>query len=419
MPQIETLYGRVDVPDNTGDLIRRFLEYYGEWAGLEAKFAAQLTEPGGRILDLGAFLGTFSLGIAKYGQPSFICAVEGNDTVSGLTSANLKRNLTVESRLIPAVVVGSPGIRTKQQDGTNLGATSFVARGGGHLNAPHQPFVVLSDVIGENGPFDLIKMDVEGMELELLRSMDLELNNATLWIECNDRPASIEVCKLLLERGYEVGYFAFPSHNPDNFMNQDIAIFPYAYEAGLVARRGNLGALKTFDEDGCFYRSISTTKELVDALRHTPRWCPPGWETLSKAELVAVGTRHLLEGPEDSAAMEDGIRPLGIAETMSRLTAELRLTQAELRRERQRHFALGKPLSTPEPVTVSAPAASADPDELVELQRQIVKLDAELAAVSNSLTVRVARKVARAMAKVPGATRAARLMTKLVDRALR
>lgn len=427
MPELSTLYGPMKVPENPDDLIRRFLAYYGEWAGIECRFVAQLLEPGSRVLDLGAFLGTFSLGLSRYADLSFVCAVEGNETVSALAAANLARNLGVKFNFVSAVVVGGPGARVKLQDNANLGATNFVAQTSSSAegSAP-QTVVILSDVIAENGPFNLIKMDVEGMELELLQSVDLELGDSTLWIECNDRPASVDVCRLLLQRGYDLTYFAFPSHNPDNFARQEVPIFPYAYEAGLVASRRKLPDMNMLEDLGCFSRSIATPQDLVEALSATPRWCPPGWENLSKAELVAVGSRSLLVRPVQGVApSKEYFDPTDMGAVVSRLTAELRMTKAELRRTRQMLVGFEE-TKDPDLQTLDTTVQDTNEHERrfavveAELATTAVALaatEAELAGIRGSRSVRLVRSIAGLAAKVPGATRVARAITKLIARA--
>src|SRR5262249_13988082 len=64
LPEIVTRYGVLTVPNTSTDVIGRFLARYGEWAWDEVSFLAPLLPNGAHVLDVGAFVGTFGLGLA-------------------------------------------------------------------------------------------------------------------------------------------------------------------------------------------------------------------------------------------------------------------------------------------------------------------------------------------------------------------
>lgn len=86
---IDTRYGKLKVPDLKHDLIGRFLDYYGEWAFNEVRFCASLLEDGARVLDIGAFIGTFGLGVALLRRLNSLCVVEGNSELIPFLDANI------------------------------------------------------------------------------------------------------------------------------------------------------------------------------------------------------------------------------------------------------------------------------------------------------------------------------------------
>lgn len=89
---VDTRYGQLNVTINDDDLIGRFLTETGEWAFDEASFIASTLNDGARVLDGGAFLGTFGLGVALRRKLGLLCAVEANPLVLPLLEANLRRN---------------------------------------------------------------------------------------------------------------------------------------------------------------------------------------------------------------------------------------------------------------------------------------------------------------------------------------
>jgi hypothetical protein len=82
-----TRSGPMQVPGGQ-DLISRFLREYGEWAWLESSFVGGFVGPGMRVLDGGAYVGSFTLALAAR-QPALVVAVEANPVVLPLLRHNL------------------------------------------------------------------------------------------------------------------------------------------------------------------------------------------------------------------------------------------------------------------------------------------------------------------------------------------
>ena len=58
--EVETRYGTLSLPDVEADIVGRYLSRYGEWGWDEVRFVAgTLPSEGARVLDVGAFVGTF------------------------------------------------------------------------------------------------------------------------------------------------------------------------------------------------------------------------------------------------------------------------------------------------------------------------------------------------------------------------
>jgi hypothetical protein len=55
---VETRYGQLRIPGGE-DVISLFLARYGEWAWDETGFVASVLTEGARVLDAGAYVGTF------------------------------------------------------------------------------------------------------------------------------------------------------------------------------------------------------------------------------------------------------------------------------------------------------------------------------------------------------------------------
>src|SRR5258706_11539894 len=87
----ETRYGQLWVP-STNDLISGFLLEYGEWADLELRFIADNIADNSSILDIGAFLGTFGIGLSQIKKLESVSFFEANDKIIPALTANVSMN---------------------------------------------------------------------------------------------------------------------------------------------------------------------------------------------------------------------------------------------------------------------------------------------------------------------------------------
>jgi hypothetical protein len=166
----------------------------------------------------------------------------------------------------------------------------------------------LRDIWQQHGPFDLIKLDVEGLENALLRD-DLNFvssRKTRFWLECNESGDSLTLCQTLFDAGLEVYYCAFPVAATDNYNNAAEVIFPWAYESGLWATYGEPPKMPAkLQEAGCVIRRIRSIADLRQAMWDTPRWAPADWANkdlptiVSHACHIVLGERfedYLLHG---------------------------------------------------------------------------------------------------------------------------
>jgi FkbM family methyltransferase len=306
---IETRYGPIFAPAED-EVITKFLVRCGEWAWDEVAFVAPTLPDDARVLDAGAFLGTFSLGLALNKRLSFLCAVEGNSQVMPLLKDNIRGNTGVPAVFVDAMLVeclAEP--RPNPRGPSILGSTSF-ARG---VDADDTAecatrSVTLAELRSEYGEFDLIKLDVEGMEQEILRGDREYLADSvtTLWIECKESLATLQLVEMLLSWKQNVYYFAFPSHNPENFRGEREPIFPWAYEAGLLVQPRNPPCLNpSLSAHGCILRTIDTVEALEEAMWCTPRWLPARLAHADAVELAAIAGRALRGQSRDNFLVID------------------------------------------------------------------------------------------------------------------
>lgn len=332
MTEVKTRYGTVTAPDVREDIIGRFLQHYGEWSWDEATFIASVLPEASRVLDVGAFLGTFGLGLLSQKSAAFVCFVEANPAIAPYLKRNVQRNAPGQAVVVEALV-GDSNARPRRgrAQPSNFGSASFSENANGDLVIDEPAAVTtLSKLRKEHGPFDLIKLDAEGMEFSILQddAEFLSKNETTLWVECNEDIRSTYVADLLLSWGLEVYYFAYPSHNPDNMRGVSEAIFPMAYEAGLLASPRIRPQLSDdLVKHRCILEPIWSSEDLRSALWRTPRWGLPEWQGRS-AEQVAALAGHALQGNNYGTYLAPNWRPGEMfSERFAKLEREYRLVE--------------------------------------------------------------------------------------------
>ncbi|MCA3642507.1 MAG: FkbM family methyltransferase [Methylobacterium sp.] len=310
----DTIYGRITTPDWPDDIIVRSLSALGEWSYLEQQILARLIRAGDVLWDGGAFLGTFGIGVAQIaertGQPlARLIAVEPGAELRPFLADNLQRNVTC-GHLLVACALGSVVGRLMPADVMvgNHGALSYHATDKAEEDAIGVDCLPLWHLRAQYGDYDILKLDVEGMEVDALRG-DFEHirdRKPVIWAECNEAMSSILLLEALVAAGYAPHYLAFPAFRQANFHAQTDLPYPMAYEAALLAAPPD--RLAQLDVSGLgeeiIVKSVTTSWDLRQALWATPRWAQPAWTTASRAELIAL-LGHVTRGESLGAFLND------------------------------------------------------------------------------------------------------------------
>ena len=385
MPEIVTRFGQLAVPGPDRDLIGRFLLRYGEWAQDEIRFVAAALRPAApRVCDIGTFVGTFGLGLAQAMSLGGLVFVEANPEVLPLLERNARLAPNVEPVVVGAAVGPAEALGTPSFDQANIGSLSFaVPVRDGRVEVASSPRrVALADLRRDFGPFDLVKVDAEGLERDILLGDVDGLRDAacSYWLACSESPESLALCELLLAVGFRVQYFAFPSHSPSNFLGDPAPIFPFAYEAGLWATREQPAALDPqFASEGCLLVPITRVEDLRAALWRTPRFGRLAWVGQSAPVIAALAGRELRgEACEEFPAAEPpSLTPIpAMRSRIAEAEAGLARTEARLAEQVAAHAALQA-------------EATRLRDELTEAQARAQAAEALAAAIANSTTWRV------------------------------
>jgi FkbM family methyltransferase len=205
--------------------VGRSLTEYGEYSEGEVELFRQCLGPGHVALDIGANLGAHTLALAQIvGPGGTVFAFEPQRILFQILCGNLALNEIGNVHALP-LALGRAAGRTKVPALDYRGARNFggVSLGG----AEGEDVTVLTLDQLEVAAVRLIKIDVEGMELDVLAGAKATLARCRpiLYVE-NDRAEKAEaLVALLQDEGFRMWWHTPPLYNPANFLANPHNVF--------------------------------------------------------------------------------------------------------------------------------------------------------------------------------------------------
>ena len=149
------------------DVITNNVRNFGAHTRPELAFLCSVIEPGDRVFDLGAHIGTFAIPMAQcVGAAGLVVAVEAVAESFALLVENISvNNLAGRIRPIQAVISQGSYNYAPQFVDINSGATHFVRT----EDRAAAPSLSIDDIAAMEVTPDVIKIDIEGLELDALR----------------------------------------------------------------------------------------------------------------------------------------------------------------------------------------------------------------------------------------------------------
>ena len=203
--------------------IGRSFDLYGEFSEGEANFFREVVPEGGIAIDVGANIGAHTIPLAK--RCDTVVAFEPQRLVFQTLCANVALNGLTNVQTFHAGVGAEPGsvvipdLDPNQEQ--NFGGLHI----SGHESGNLVPIVPLDSFAVPK--VHLIKIDVEGMELEVLKGAKgmIKHHKPVLYVE-NDRVENSEaLCEFISDLGYEYEEHRTPLFNPENFAKHEENVF--------------------------------------------------------------------------------------------------------------------------------------------------------------------------------------------------
>jgi len=220
-----TRHGRMRYPA-TDLFVGRGLDAYGEWSEEEAAVCASLLQPGDTVIEAGSNLGSHTLALgAAVGPNGRVHAFEPQRLINELLTWNVTANGLDQVTVHRAAVGSAPGeLLVPEVDYNrvgNFGAISLTAGSGGDS-------VPVITVDGMALPhLRLLKADVEGMELEVLRGAVETIRRCRpiLYLENDRKDLSVTLIDFVRSLGYRIWNHRPRMFNPDNFRGNSHDIY--------------------------------------------------------------------------------------------------------------------------------------------------------------------------------------------------
>ncbi|MGD0094867.1 MAG: FkbM family methyltransferase [Terracidiphilus sp.] len=235
---------------------------YGESFKTEVDLLLSMLQFPGMVIDVGANMGVHAIPMAKElaRQGRRMLAFEPQPVIFQQLCANLALNGLMNVQAFPyacgsrtgSVSFAAPDYRL----GGNFGCVSM-SRQASTTETMTAPCHTLDEIVGET-QVALIKIDVEGFELEVLRGArkTIKRSHPVMYVE-NDRvEKSRELIEWLREQNYRLYWHIAKLYNPSNFLGNAENIY------------GHTGSFNML----CLHRDcplkIEGTTEITDASHH-------------------------------------------------------------------------------------------------------------------------------------------------------
>ena len=236
---VNTRYGSFELIEND-NLICRSLEIYGEWAKNELDVISHFIHKKDHILDVGAFIGTHTAAFSSFvGSEGKVYSFEPIEYIFNILSKNIQRN-HFENTILYNVALGfeeniisAPIIDFNKT--ANYGTYSF--KNETELKEQSSNNIKIESIDKYNfKKVDFIKIDVEGMEYDVLKGgiKTIQYYRPYIFSEANSLEDSIAVLNLSRDINYKSYGLLTSAYCKNNFKENKTNIFDEAKEFGLL-----------------------------------------------------------------------------------------------------------------------------------------------------------------------------------------
>ena len=207
------------------DPIGACLHYYGEWAQQEFDFFDQFLTAESNVLDVGANIGTHAVYFSRKCNKGNVVAIEPQIYIFEMLATNLLINECFNAIPVHAGASSKDGI--VKMVNFNPFVDHKVNYGEFKINDNSDKGIdtnlITLDKYVNLSKFNLIKLDVEGLEIEVLNGATklLKEHKPFLYVEFNNKQGNDELLNKIYELDYVPYWHIYSKHNPNNHNKQE------------------------------------------------------------------------------------------------------------------------------------------------------------------------------------------------------
>jgi FkbM family methyltransferase len=212
---------------NTRDtIVGLSLDNYGEWAEGDMDVLGRTIKPGNVVVDVGAYIGTHTVFFSNLvGDDGIVVAIEPQHLIFQNLCANLALNALCNVVPLQNLIGKQEGIAKipvlhPDQENNFAGLTLSLSTSGRPT-----PVVTIDGL--KLSQCDLIKIDVEGMECDVIEGAKetIRRHKPVLFVENNTTENAQANIAAVQNLGYDA-YWVLPyAYNPNNFFGNPVNVF--------------------------------------------------------------------------------------------------------------------------------------------------------------------------------------------------
>jgi len=215
--------------------VGRSLDLYGEYSEGEVELFRQTLQPGSVVIEVGANMGALTLPLAQIvSKTGIVIAFEPQRIIYQTLCANLALNSVPNVYAFQQAIGAGPGaVFVPALDYTqenNFGGLAL----GNFETGERVPVASLDDF---NFPAcHFLKVDVEGMELDVLRGANRLIGRyrPIIYVENDRKDKSDELVRHLHSLDYKMYWHRPYYYNPDNFFHNPENVFPNTGSLNMI-----------------------------------------------------------------------------------------------------------------------------------------------------------------------------------------
>jgi FkbM family methyltransferase len=258
------------------DLIGTALKIYGEWAHNEIELLLGLIDSGCCVYDVGAFVGSHAIAFAeRVGPLGKVFAFEPNKSSFRLLAMNTCTERRASVRSFNLAIGASNGfVKSMTPDKSNIGLS--VLQEAADEFDPDGVFMKSLDSLDLDSDPSLIKIDVEGMELDVLEGAAhiIERSRPIVYAEVNTVAKALALLSWSQNNNYTSLGCSSLAFNPNNFAENDNNIYGNGRECAMLMIAAESTQCQKFQaiiESG-FAKPVANVDDLAQLLLTKPQY---------------------------------------------------------------------------------------------------------------------------------------------------